>query len=332
MTPESQQKLRHFKIVDCAVRSARHFYLMASHIHQLDDDCDDPDGEMAAAPDPETDLREAIRVAVYFPDEPDEEKWAFRTLRNIEFMHCAVATTPVEQLIGVSLDGQVYALGNGVSELEPRIDEHRLGPLRGSVRQVLAIDGMVYAVQANRGLCRRTGRGQWESLCAQLPVAKSGRQRDSQGFACAAGTSARNIYCAGGAGDLWHYGGTRWVELGFPAGNALIEAMCCATASDVYISCRDGSVYRGSGDAWRKISEGIQPCRSMVAYQGQVWCASGHGLSIIDGNSIARADVPEPLHAMASVLSAKDGILLAAGSGGAAYFDGTRWTEILHFR
>lgn len=60
MTPESQQQLRHFQFVDCAVRSAGHFYLMAAHIYQLDDDCDDPDGEPAVAADPEPGLREAI--------------------------------------------------------------------------------------------------------------------------------------------------------------------------------------------------------------------------------------------------------------------------------
>lgn len=60
MTPERQQQLRHFQFVDCAVRSAGHFYLMASHIYQLDDDCDDPDGEPAVAADPEPGLREAI--------------------------------------------------------------------------------------------------------------------------------------------------------------------------------------------------------------------------------------------------------------------------------
>jgi hypothetical protein len=160
MEDESKQKLRHFEIVDCAVRSAEHFYLMASHVYQLDEDVDDPDAEPAAAPDPDAHLREAIRVAVYFPTRPDDEKWAFRTLRHIEFMKCAVAETPSPQLIGVSLDGQVYALGSGVSGFEARIEENKLGPLRGSVRQVLTIDGAVHAVQGNRGLCRRVGVGQ----------------------------------------------------------------------------------------------------------------------------------------------------------------------------
>ena len=45
-------------------------------------------------------------------------------MRNIEFMKCAVAETPVSQMIGVSLDGQVYALGSGVSELEDASKKH----------------------------------------------------------------------------------------------------------------------------------------------------------------------------------------------------------------
>ncbi|UDF32813.1 UNVERIFIED_ORG: hypothetical protein LHK14_23895 (plasmid) [Roseateles sp. XES5] len=40
----SQQQLRHFEIVDCAVRSAEHFYLMASHTYQLDEEGDGVEG------------------------------------------------------------------------------------------------------------------------------------------------------------------------------------------------------------------------------------------------------------------------------------------------
>lgn len=332
MTSESQQKLRHFEFVDCAVRSAGHFYLMASHVYPLDEDCDDPDGEPASAPDPETDLRAAIRIAVYFPHRPDDRKWAFRTLRNIEFMKCAVADTPAAQLIGVSLDGQVYALGNGVSEMQARIEENKLGPLRGSVRQVLAIDGMVYAVQGNRGLCRRVGPGRWESLCKDLPVSTSWKQRDNLGFSCAAATSAGNIYCAGGDGDLWHFDGRHWTELHFPS-SVIIENICCAAADDIYIGCQNGIVYRGSGDTWTTIDEGEKtlPYRSMVAYRGRIWCSSDYGIWTIDGDRVAKAELPANIDVKAGVLSARDGILLAAGRSGAAYFDGERWTEILNF-
>jgi hypothetical protein len=332
VTPDSKQKLRHFEMVDCAVRSAEHFYLMASHVYQLDDDVDDPDAEPAAAPDPETDLREAIRIAVYFPNRPDDKKWAFRTVRNIEFMKCAVVDLPSPQLIGVSLDGQVYALGSGVSELEARIEENKLGPLRGSVRQVLAIDGVVHAVQGNRGLCRRVGPGRWESLCADLPVSKSWKKRDSLGFTYAAATSAGNIYCAGGDGDLWHFDGKRWTELHFPS-NVIIETICCAVADDVYIGCQNGIVYRGSGNTWKKIDEGEKTLsyRSMVSYQGKIWCSSDFGIWTIDGDRVVEADLPANISVKAGVLSAKDDILLAAGSNGAAYFDGKRWTEFLNF-
>ncbi|MCQ4167260.1 hypothetical protein [Tahibacter harae] len=332
MTPEIKQKLRHFAFVDCAVRSAGHFYLMATHVYALDEDSDDPDGAPAAPADPEADLRAAIRVAVYFPQRPAEKQWALRTLRNIEFMRCAVADAPAAQLIGVSLDGQVYALGNGVSEFEPRITEDRHGPLRGSVRQVLAIDGLVYAVQGNRGLCRRSGPGRWESLCADLPVSGWWKQRDSLGFTCAAATSASNIYCAGGDGDLWYFDGGRWTELRFP-GDSAVAQLRCAAADEVCIASQDGSIYRGSGDAWKQIGEGgtMRSCRSLVAYRGRVWGSSDYGLWTIDGDRVAKAGLPADLDVPAGVLSARDGILLAAGGSGAAYFDGERWTGILDF-
>lgn len=257
----------------------------------------------------------------------------FRTLRHIEFMKCAVAETPSPQLIGVSLDGQVYALGSGVSEFEARIEENKLGPLRGSVRQVLTIDGAVHAVRGNRGLCRRVSVGQWQSLCADLPVSKSWKKRDGLGFNCAAATSATNIYCAGDGGDLWHFDGKHWTELHFPS-NVNIENLCCAAAGDVYVGCQNGIVYRGSGNTWKKIDEGGKTLsyRSMVAYRGKVWCSSDYGIWTIDGDTVGKADLPANIYVKAGVLSAKSDTLLVAGSTGAAYFDGEHWTEFLNFR
>lgn len=328
----AEQNLRHFEIVDCAVRSDEHFYLMASHVYPLDEDVDDADGEPASAPDPEILLRDAIRVAVYFPLRPDDRKWAFRTVRNIEFMKCAVAETPSPQMIGVSLDGQVYALGSGVSELEARIEEHKQGPLRGSVRQVLSIQGVVHAVQGNRGLCRRVGPGRWETLCGGLPVSTSWKERDSLGFNCAAATSATNIYCAGGEGDFWHFDGERWTKLQFP-NDVVIEALCCAAPDDVYVGCRNGIVYRGRGNNWKKIGEGEKTLsyRSMVAYRGKVWCSSDGGIWTLDGDTVREAELPADCRVKGGLLAAKGNTLLIAGSRGAAHFDGERWTEFLTF-
>lgn len=327
MANDPKEMLKSFEIVDCAVRSDEHFYLVASHVYETDDD----DDNEQASPVGEK-FVDAIRIAVFFPHRQGEKRWAFRTIRNIEFMKCAVAETPAFQLVSVSIDGQVFVLGGGTSSFEARIPEHKDGPLRGSVRDVLCVDGMVYAVQGNRGLCRRTGPNRWESLCAGLTVSNSWQRRDDDGFNCAAATSASNVYAGGGNGDLWHFDGSSWTNLHFPS-NVIIESMCCAGERDVYVGCQNGIVYRGHRDAWKKISEGnlTLPYKSMVAYQGKVWCSSDYGIWVITGDHVEKADLPSEIYVKAGVLAAKGNILLTAGTNGAAYYDGSRWHEFLNF-
>ncbi|BEP96950.1 hypothetical protein GmRootA79_53350 (plasmid) [Acidovorax sp. A79] len=323
------QQLRHFEIVDCAVRSAEHFYLLGSHIHQLDEDCDDDGGDLAAPTDPEPDLREAMRVAVYFPQRSTEKQWAFRTVRHIEFMRGAVAHAPQAQWISVSIDGQVYALGGGVSAMEQRIPEHRCGPLRGSVRQVVEIDGHAHAVQAHRGLCRRLGPDHWKTLCADLPPGPLDGG-DAAGFRCAAGSSASDIYAGGDGGDLWHFDGVRWRQQPFP--DEAIDLLCCPAPGDVVAACRSSAVYRSTGNGWRKLgASGVGPYRSMVSYQGAVWCSSDAGIWRIDGDRIGRVTLPDGISANAGLLAARDGVLLVAGKHGAAYLQDGMWREFLSF-
>lgn len=321
---DAKSMLDGFEIVDCAVRSAEYLYLLATHVYTLDDDADD--GPMGL---PTDEPREAIRIAVYFPDKPSGQRWAFRTLRHIEFMRCAVARVPVPQLISVSLDGQVYALGSGVSAMEARIAEHRHGPLRGSVRAVTSIDGQVYAVQGNRGLCRRAGPSQWHSLCADLPVARTWQARDRQGFNCVAGSSASHLYAGGDGGDLWRYDGQRWETCPL-ADRYDIVTLCCTSEQEIYAGCRTGEIFRGCGQRWDKVAElpslGRQP--RMTVYQGQLWCASGTGIWTLQGHRCTRASVPEEVAVAGAALSASGDLLLIAGAHQAAWYDGRHWRSM----
>jgi hypothetical protein len=313
-----------FVIIDCAVHSKDHFYFIASHTYYLDEQ----DQKSSKTID---ERREAVRIAAFFPNKPDGEKWSFRTIRHIEFMKCAASEFPASQLIAVSIDGQVFVVGSGVADFEEHIPEHRYGPLRGLVNDVVCIDGIVYAVQGNRGLCNRMRPNMWASLCTELPVSTSRQRRKIEGFRCVTGTSASNIYAGGGRGDLWHFDGKTWDQLNFPS-NVMIETICCAGERDIYVGCQSGIVYRGHGNAWKKITDGSLglSCKSMVAYQGWIWCSSNYGIWIIRGNSIEKADVPSNIYMKAGILATKGDILMVAGLNGAAYWDGSRWYDILN--
>ncbi len=324
------EQLRGFEISDCAVRSDTHFYLLAEHVYELGSGSASAEGA----------LREAIRIAVFFPDREPARRWAFRTLRHIDVMRCAVAESPMPQLVAVAMDGQVFVAGSGYSAFEERIHEHRDGPLRGAVRDVFSIDGQVYVVQGNRGVCRRSGLDSWESLCAGLPVPRGSRERDEIGFSCATGVRHDSIYAGGARGDLWRFDGSVWTEqkLPFHRDTGLdpgfdIVALCCVDPGSVYVACRNGNIHLGTDSRWQTLSAPsigrIGPrIKSMVAYQGRVWATSGSGFWIFSKEGVEQVVLPEGIRPGDS-LAARGKVLLMAGRSGAAYFDGARWHRIL---
>lgn len=325
MSNDPQFMLKDFVIKDCAVRSSAHFYFVAS---------------FAGRGDGEVKPNEATRVAVHFPCKSPEKRWAFRTIRHVETMYCAVAHGESPHMVGVSDDGQVFALGSGLSDMEQRIPSHRQGPLRGVVRDVIDVAGKVYVIQGSRGICKRTGVNGWESLCTDLPVSNRWEERDEQGFNCAAGTGPDNLYAGGDNGDLWHFDGRTWTEQKLPIdlgrglhGGFNITAMCCVEAGSVYVACRNGDLYLGHGTAWRQLSGMtiglIGPAiKDMVVYRGTVWATSGAGLWVVAENGLEPVVLPEGIMP-GDILDANDTTLLLAGSRSAAWFDGARWQRIL---
>jgi hypothetical protein len=335
--------IKNFEVVDCAVRSKDIFYIIASHIYEdpydNDDDADASNlkpqskGKTDAPVDTEVLPKAAIRIFVYFSEKAAEKRWGFQTIKNIEFMKGAASLHPRSQLVSVSLDGQVFLMGSGTSDFEARIPESKTGPLRGSVQRVFSIDGVVYVAQGNRGLCKRAGPNDWRSLCEGLPVASSWKARDEQGFKSADGFSEQDIYAGGGQGDLWQFDGAKWSQLSFPS-NMQIETICCAGDGNVYVSCQFGALYRGRANSWTKIEEGNQtlPYRGMVWFQDKLWCTSDYGVWTLENGRIRKPNVPDEVFIKAGHISCNDGVLLLAGTNGAAVFDGKSWVEILSHR
>jgi hypothetical protein len=70
------------------------------------------------------------------------------------------------------------------------------------------------------------------------------------------------------------------------------------------------------------------PFEDIVWHAGRLWCTSDYGLWTLENNRIVRADVPSEIRVCAGNLSAADGVMLLAGTNGAAYHDGERWHSI----
>ncbi len=337
MSNDPKVQLLNFEIDDCAVRSDSHFYFLASHTYNLSDEDDEDAHDPVVSAEARTlmpladqTMKAAIRIAVFFSDRAPEKQWAFRTIRGIEVMRCAGALMPLPQLVSVSDDGQVFVLGSGVGEMQSRISGHQAGPLRGIVRQVISIAGVAYAIQTNRGICKRLAADHWQSLCANLPVSRSNqRHKVKGGFSCAAGSHESDIYAGGGDGDLWHFDGSVWTELDFP--NAFIEAICCVSAAEVYVACEGGTIYQGSGNSWRKYTQitGARQFRSLLSFGRKLWCAAEFGIWAISVDEVIRVAMPLSFIARHCRLATNGTVLLATSYRSAAFFDGVNWTSIL---
>ena len=78
------RQLRHFEIVDCAVRSAEHFYLLGSHIHQLDEDCGADGGDLAAPHGSGAGPARSHARGGVFPATTDRETREFLSFRALD--------------------------------------------------------------------------------------------------------------------------------------------------------------------------------------------------------------------------------------------------------
>lgn len=295
-----------FRLLDCAVRNKDILCLTLMQDYEN-------------KPPPKVECR----VITCFLRKPDDKRWARAIINNFDRLKAGATIVPKEQFVGVDRDGSVYVLGGGDSEMEADIPKWRVGgPNRGGIRKTRMIDGHLYICGGGRSVGKRLGKNQWHSFTQSIA--------DSDaldiGFDDIDGFNANDIYCIGGAGDVWHYDGSRWQQCAFPS-NRYLESVCCAGDGYVYIGGQSGYVFKGRGEQWKKIHQDNMTLgfNDMVWHQGKVWCTSDYGLWVIENDKLVAADVPPEIRACSGNLSVGDGVMLLAGMFGAAYHDGQQW-------
>ncbi|WP_263146701.1 hypothetical protein [Pseudomonas sp. RIT-PI-AD] len=310
-----------FTLTDCVVRNRNILYFVASHEAQ------------AAAAGPTQQRTVDKRIIVCFLDEPMEKRWSRQNLKGYARLHAGVSLQPLEQFVGVDADGDVYVVGGGAAGAEQKIPEDKAGPLRGDVTRLRLIQESLYLVGGFHSVCRRSGRNSWENLCANLPVPKDKETfkeaMTSMNFKDIDGFAADDLYAVAGQGNLWHYDGSSWQAVAFPS-NMYLESICCAGDGSVYIGAQSGTVFKGRDNRWTLLHKGdlSLPFNDMVWHAGKVWCGNDYGLWWIDEGSVIKPDLPAEIAVCAGNLSVADGILLMAGTNGAAYHDGEQWVHI----
>ena len=314
-----------YMISDCAVRSKDILCFITRDIDESEN----------AGPTAEGNVTK--RLISYLPDDPPGQRFGHATFEGFRNITVGASKHKEDKCVVVSVDGLVYSTGGGAAGDEDAIPMSKDGPRRGAIFRTRSIEGILYAVGSGHTVCYRQGRNQWKSLCQNLPIETRAdfddpERSDNMSFADIDGFNARDLYVVAGKGRLWHFDGTKWDAVPFPS-NMYLHSICCAGDGFVYVGAQAGNVFRGRNNEWKLIVRGMLtlPFKDMVWHAGRLWLTNDHGLWNLDGEQLVPAELPSSEIAVcAGNLSVGDGVMLMAGTHGAAIHDGTSWKLIFN--
>lgn len=325
---EFERSFYGYQITDCAVRNRGFFHFSARNRAE---------GEKAGVL---SEWKVTKREIGFYKDEPIDERAGWQDFSKFEVTHVGAAKRDgKDEVVLVDSGGQVYSRGAGHDDMETPIAISKDGPrMGGSVRRIRMIDGVLYGCGGFRSVFRRRGVNAWESLYHDLP-AQTRRENDDvslmgdMAFCDIDGFNHEDLYVVAGKGVVWNLQGQHWRRCAFPS-NMYMESVCCAGDGHVYIGAQSGTVFRGRGDTWKMIHRGdlTLPFKDMVWHAGRLWCTNDYGLWTLEGDRIERVQgLASEVAVSAGNLSAADGVMLMAGTHGAAFHDGTEWHPIFNY-
>jgi hypothetical protein len=321
----AKRHLLGFNVIDCDIRDDSFIYLLAREDYTQHPTWRD-------TKDPPSEGRLSKRaISINLSNEVDH-KWGSMNLKGLQRAMCAMAFAPDRKLLVIDTASTAWAHHHATDGFESPIKSKSDGGIRaGGIRRAKGFGAEVLCSSGGRGLYLREGIGSWRRVGNELPYTYVAGTSVDFGFEDFDAFSPSNLYAVGGAGDIWHFDGSTWRQCAFPT-NWGLSAVCCGGDGQVYVCAGAGSVYRGSGDRWKLIHQGdyTLPFKDMVWYEGKVWCTSDYGLWTIEGDTLTEADVPSDVKICSGNLATRDGVLLVAGYGGAAFKRDGKWTVIFH--
>ena len=308
-----QEHIQGWRITDCAVRDRNIVYLcMRLDLpHETASDMWDHDIQTT--------------IGVVYLDTP-EKPFGRRILTGYNRPKLGVALQPKSQglLAARNSNGQVSVLGGGGKFNDEYIDKGRW-PMPNRVK---CLFGYAYAVGSHRKIYKRVAIGRWESI-TDLPI---GDENTKVGFKDLDAFSESDMYAVGGHGDVWHYDGRRWEQLGFPT-NVQLATVTCAGDGKVYISGEGGSLWMGRGSSWERIYHGSASIlwNDVLWFEDRLWLASDYQFRVWDAQKKALKPVEhegKPV-SIYGHMDARDGLLVVASQREVMAFDGRQWRVIV---
>lgn len=264
-------------------------------------------------------------VFFYYPDEPDEDKWALRYLGESAAVFGCAVFKPEERWLFMMEDGETYVVGHGDDDWEGSVsstDYLYFSNLKSTK------NGYAIAVGPKRHIFIRKAPDQWQQL--KNGLYPEGADLSNSGFSDVDGYDLNNLYACGGHGDLWHYNGDMWHSIDLPV-NSVLENICCGDDGFIYITTNRREVLRGKLDQWDVIIQDItsEVFESIVCFEGRVIISTVSELYTIENDSFVKWESEIPEMESKAHLAAGDGVLVVMGRNKVVSFDGTSWKTIL---
>ncbi len=268
------------------------------------------------------------RIYSVFLNDPSDDNIECQELHKMSYPKVGVSRTPFPRpgglVASMNRDGDVWPLGGGNGPAE----EIAPGGSPG-LKRLKCLWGYTYSVGGSRDIYKRVAVGKWERD-NRIPEPKTYEAIAAAGFNDLDAFSETDMYAVGGHGDVWHFDGSDWRQMGFPT-NEQLGTVTCAGDGNVYITSEGGSLWVGQKSTWRLLQKQGSSvlCNDAHWFNGQLWLCSDYALRVWNGKELA---VPEhegrPILASGH-MDAYDGLLAVADLWTVSSFDGQSWRNVV---
>ena len=261
----------------------------------------------------------------FYPVTFDDGTWGADITVEWTPVGMTVSRSPLEQMVTISENGDVYCYGSGNESFE-KIACDGILPLDrgGPLRNVRNIGNRVYAVGMKRQVYRRDGRDRW--VCIDGGVFSTGKE--VVGFESVDGFSENDIFAAGWEGEIWHHDGSGWAQHDSPT-NLILLDVCCGGDGNVYACGQMGTLMVGINHAWTLVDTDLKEnIWSLCWFSNTLFMAAYSGIYQLAGDQIERIDFKDDVPGTFYHLSAADGLLCSIGGKDVMGFDGRSWFRI----
>jgi hypothetical protein len=261
-------------------------------------------------------------------DDMTSENWSYVTFDSGFYLPIlGVSRSPFSHsqvlMVSKGRHGDVWPRGSGMDGPFEYI--HRDGDL--FTKRLKCVNGITYAVSAGRRVYKRVAVGQWQPMNEGFPDVK---RNLNQGFSDLDAFSESDMYAVGGNGDVWHYDGKEWTQMGFPS-NVELGTVTCAGDGNVYISGEGGSLWVGQKSTWTSIYKGGSSIlwNDVLWFEGKLWLSSDYQFRIWNGKDLEPVMHDGKAVPMNGHMDAYDGLLAIASPEYVMTYDGNNWKYIV---